>query len=61
MQSLLWAGFAGAVAMAGLDNWADKRRARRHDPDAVGLMPWPSITIVAIFAAAICAALAFKG
>lgn len=49
-----------SIAVAGLASWADRRRANRTDPDAVGFMPWPLVLIVSILIGAVCAALALK-
>jgi len=46
--------FAAGVAAALLavySRWADIRRLRRSDPDAVGFMPWTAIYFLALFAA----------
>jgi hypothetical protein len=41
----------GAVALA-LAAWrADRRRMRRSDPDAVGLLPWRDVAFWSTFAA----------
>ncbi len=40
-----------SVALAVLAWWADRRRMRRSDPDAVGFMPWTTIFLVALLAA----------
>lgn len=58
MQVTLWTGCAIAVALALLANWAERRRARRTNLDAVGFMPWPLIMILSLLAAAVCAAFA---
>lgn len=31
----------------------DRRRARRKDPDAVGFMPWTSVSFFSLFAACV--------
>lgn len=49
-----------AAGLAGLSAWADRRRARRTNLDAVGFMPWPLVMILAIIVAAVCAALALQ-
>lgn len=58
MQDTLWIGCLSALAVAGLSNWAERRRHQRADMDAVGFMPWPLIMILAMLMAAICAAFA---
>jgi hypothetical protein len=60
LQQLLWGGCAAAVALAGLASWADRRRAGRSNPDAVGFMPWPLILILSILAACVLCALAIQ-
>ena len=60
MQVTLWTGCATALAVAGLSAWAERRRARRTNLDAVGFMPWPIILILAMMIAAVFAAIAIK-
>jgi hypothetical protein len=55
---MLWAGCAAAIGVAGLSAWADWRRARRTNMDAVGFMPWPLIMILSILFGAVFAAIA---
>jgi hypothetical protein len=31
--------------------WADRRRSRREQLDSVGFMPWPTLSILALFTA----------
>jgi hypothetical protein len=40
---------------------ADRRRNRRNNIEAVGFMPWTAITVFAVLATVISAALAIKG
>lgn len=40
---------------------ADRRRTRRKDIEAVGFMPWPLITVIAVVVTILSAALALKG
>ena len=49
------AGLIGliAAAFALLARWADARRLRRKNPDAVGFMPWTGIYFVALLVACI--------
>jgi hypothetical protein len=47
-----WAEAAGvALALAIIAWWADRRRMRRSDPDAVGLMPWRDLAFWGLFGA----------
>lgn len=47
---LLLCGSA-AVLLAAIAWLADRRRIRRHDPDAVGFMPWTTVSFWAAFLA----------
>ena len=58
MQARLWWGAGIALAIALVAIFADRRRQRRDDLDRVGFMPWALIQVIAMMAAAICAALA---
>jgi len=49
-----------SVALAVLAWWADRRRMRRSDPDAVGFMPWTTIFLVALLAACVFIGLAAR-
>ena len=40
--------------------WAERRRMNRSQLDAVGFMPWTSISVLALFTALACAAFAGK-
>jgi hypothetical protein len=60
LQQILWSGCAAAVALAGVANWAERRRVNRSDPDAVGFVPWPLVLILSILAAATLCAAALK-
>ncbi|MEZ5744145.1 MAG: hypothetical protein R3D89_10625 [Sphingomonadaceae bacterium] len=48
----------GAVALAALAWWADRRRIRRDNLDRVGFMPWTAIFFVSLIAALVLAGLA---
>jgi hypothetical protein len=50
-----------AFGLAGLSAWAERRRARRVNLDAVGFMPWPLIMILSILIGAVFAAIALHG
>ncbi len=60
MQAWLWVGFGLCLAVAVLSGWRDHRRAQRSDPDAVGIIDWPTVQMVALMAAALLASLAFN-
>lgn len=40
-----------ALLLAGLSGVADHRTRKRRDADRVGVMPWPLVQILALFAA----------
>ena len=53
---------AAVAAGVTLAAWfADRRRMRRRDPDAVGWMPWTSVFFLALMHACVFGALAFQG
>lgn len=56
---LLGAATSCAVAAAGAA-WGDRRRTRRHDLDAVGLVDWRTVQLVAIAAGLVLTALAIR-
>ena len=58
----LWTAIAvlsGVVVV--VSSIADRRRNRRTNIDDVGFMPWTAITVFAVLATVISAALAIKG
>lgn len=58
VQAML-AGWAGALAAVALfAGWRDRRRNRRSDPDAVGLIYWPTVQMLAMVGLALCGLLA---
>lgn len=59
MAMLVGAGAAASVAVAAAV--AERRRAGRADPDAVGFMPWQAVQMVAFAVALVLAALATRG
>lgn len=61
MQDWLW-GLAGGFAVSALiAGFADRRRVRRSDPDAVGWVPWPQIVLISMAGVIVCAAFAVRG
>jgi hypothetical protein len=60
LQGQLWMMCAGAVSVAGVAVWRDRARTLRHDPDAVGWVPWPLVLILSIIVAAVLAAFALQ-
>lgn len=57
---MLLSGGAFAVAIAIWAWLGDRRRMRRSDPDAVGIMPWRDVFFFALLAAVILLGLAAK-
>lgn len=56
---VLLASWAGAFAVVAVyAGWRERRRNRRTDMDAVGLMPWTTIQILALIGLALCGLLA---
>lgn len=51
----------GSAIVVAISSFADWKRTRRHDINAVGFMPWTAITLLAVLASVISAALALKG
>lgn len=58
----LWAGIVGIAAalLAVVSRWADMRRLRRVDPDAVGFMPWTGIYFAALMVSCIMLGIAVR-
>ncbi len=53
---------AGAsVAVVAIASLAERQRNRRSDLDAVGFIPWPMVSIMAMITALFATALAMKG
>ena len=55
----LWGG--GMLAIAGLSLWAETRRTKRKQIDAVGWMPWTKIFFVALLIGLTLMMMAVKG
>ncbi|OYY89959.1 MAG: hypothetical protein B7Y45_09550 [Sphingomonas sp. 28-66-16] len=60
MQAGLWAGVSVCVLLALLSGWQDRRRLRRHDPDAIGIIDWPTVLVFSLIGAAILTTLALN-
>jgi hypothetical protein len=60
LQVMLAGLSVGCAGMTILAHFADRRRLRRSRPDAVGFMPWPTISLLSTVGAIILAALALK-
>lgn len=63
MTDAMIAGSIGLAAalLAAFSRWADMRRLRRSNPDAVGFMPWTAIYFLALFVACVTLGVAAKG
>ena len=57
-QAMLWSGTAAAASLALAASLAERARNRRRALDRVGWVPWQTVTVLAIFATMILAALA---
>lgn len=49
-----------SLALTAFASFADRRRMNRSNPEAVGFMPWPLISILGVTAALFAFALAIK-
>ncbi len=67
LSAIFWGNhfWAGVSVISGVlvlvSSIADRRRNRRSNIDDVGFMPWTTITVFAVLATVIAAALAIKG
>lgn len=63
MTDVAIAGTIGLTAalIAAYSRWADVRRLRRSNPDAVGFMPWTAIYFLALFVSCVTLGAAAKG
>ena len=51
MVQQLWGGAVAALLLAGVSALGERRRRERNDPDAVGLVPWPLVQMLALLTA----------
>jgi hypothetical protein len=58
--TILWSAAAALVAIAFASALMERRRARRADLDAPGVMPWHLLQILAFLLAVVAAAIALK-
>jgi hypothetical protein len=59
-STFLWAAAGVALPLAGFAAWRERRRAKRHDLDDIGWVPWTVIMIIALTVAAGSVAFALK-
>ena len=50
-----------ALVIATVAWWAERRRMRRSDPDAVGYVPWGTVFVLALFGVLIAGVLILRG
>ncbi len=60
MGPVLWSASGGLAALALVAGLGEHRRRRRHDPDSVGWVDWPTVQMLALIALAVTVGLAFK-
>jgi membrane protease YdiL (CAAX protease family) len=60
-QTLLWTLAGALLLLAAAAAWAEHRRGKRRNLEAVGWMPWNLIQVLAFLGAIAAAALAVKG
>lgn len=61
MQGGLWIGVGAAVVVVLLSGWRDWRRTRRDNPDAVSMIDWPTVQVLALIGVVVMAGLALRG
>ncbi|MDF2495278.1 hypothetical protein [Sphingomonas sp.] len=59
-QAVLYGVAASCAAAAAGAAWGDRRRTQRHDPDAVGVVDWRTVQLIAIIAGLVVAAFAVR-
>lgn len=52
MQVRLWMGAVALLGVAVASSFADSRRARRADPDRVGMVDWTTLQMLSLIGAA---------
>lgn len=60
-QVAIAAAAGAAAALAVLAGWRERARSRRRNLDAVGLVAWPTVQMLALIALAIFGILALHG
>jgi hypothetical protein len=60
-EAAIWGAIgSGAAVVALVASYADRRRLRRRDLDAVGFMPWSALFFVALLVACVALGLAAR-
>jgi hypothetical protein len=60
MSVEFWTGAGASLALAIFAGFRDWRRKRRVNLDKIGIIDWPTVQVLALFAAAILASIAYK-
>lgn len=60
MMPVVWSASGGLAAIAVIAGLGERRRRRRHDPDSVGWVDWPTVQMLALIALAVTVGLALK-